>query len=80
MAIKRSTEEKWEEVGNSCMTFLLTTALIMPLRAGLLMLGFGAVHHEISSEVPAIGFWPSFALSAAWVAVVIRNPTVKGND
>ncbi len=45
--------------------FLLALAGI-PASAWALMLLFGVLHHEVSEQIPAIGYLPSLAISATF--------------
>ena len=63
-------------VGAGCLGILLLMAL-GPLFGGwALMLGLGVVHHEISAEVPAVGYWPCVLLF--WVLAVLASVFKRG--
>jgi hypothetical protein len=49
----------------------LTILLVLvPLRAWFATLGFGVLHNDWSTVIPALGFWACYVLSLAFAGVV----------
>ena len=50
-------------IGGALVTFLIHVAIVVAIGGWLLMLLLGVLHHEVSPQVPALGYWVSCALS-----------------
>ena len=70
---KNKTEDEKKEFTVSVMTDIL---FLLPFRAWILMLAFGVIHNDVSSDVPPLGYLACTVLAYMVLALrgLIRRP------
>lgn len=62
--IRLVRSQKKSDKAGRLIGLLIAQALLWPLGGWALMLLLGILHHEVSSAIPALGFWINLALVA----------------
>lgn len=51
--------------------------IFFPIKAWLVMLTLGMIHHDFVSEIPALGFWQTVVLIVLVDMLLIGSPAHK---